>query len=335
MRLTNEHGISLPMAIWLLYDEYDYDPDPKAISATSLLKSTRQLILSKRVLLEDRTIDISAFIASRMGNAVHSAQEKAWGNYRQAMKALRYPDALIERVVINPTEEDFKNKPDLIKVYLEYRNEREINGYRIRGKFDECIEGRPFDTKTTSVYTYLLGRKDDDHRWQVSIYRWINPEIITEDHAYIQYLFTDWQKSMAKIAAAKGKPDEYPQLKIVEDVLPLFSLAETERFIINKINEIEKYQSADEKDIPECTDKELWRSAPKYKYYSNPERAKDPTAKSSKNFDNLLEANTHLNSEGKGVVVTVAGEVKACEYCAGFLACNQRRRWFDDEGNRL
>ena len=49
MIITNNHGISLPLAVWLLHDDYDYVKDENYISATSLLKSTKQIILSKRI----------------------------------------------------------------------------------------------------------------------------------------------------------------------------------------------------------------------------------------------------------------------------------------------
>ena len=48
MKFTNKNNIPLSLAVWLVTDEYDYVDKPNYISATSLLKPTRQLVLSKR-----------------------------------------------------------------------------------------------------------------------------------------------------------------------------------------------------------------------------------------------------------------------------------------------
>ena len=78
MQITNNHEISLPMAVWLLHDEYDYIREENYISATSLLRSTKQIILSKRVPSENREADVTDFLAARFGHAVHDSIEKAW-----------------------------------------------------------------------------------------------------------------------------------------------------------------------------------------------------------------------------------------------------------------
>ena len=43
---TNKNDISLPLAVFLMYDKYKYDERPNAISATGLIKPLRQLILT-------------------------------------------------------------------------------------------------------------------------------------------------------------------------------------------------------------------------------------------------------------------------------------------------
>lgn len=325
MRLSNIHGISLPLAVWLLADDYDYISEPNYMSATSMLKSTRQIVLSRRANHEEREIDISAFLASRTGSAIHDSQEKAWRTTGQAaMKKLGYPEKIYSNIAINPTPEEIAANPNIIPIWIEMRSFRtvEVNGvtYKIGGKFDQVIDGRLFDTKTTSVYSYLLGRKDADYAWQGGIYRWLNPELITSDHIYIQFLFTDWQK-----ARARNDPD-YPQVKALEFPVQLPSLEETEQFIISKITEIQKYNNAPDEQIPQCTDKELWRGDTVYKYYSDPAKT---TGRSTKNFDDKAEAHAFMASKGgKGVVIANAGDVKACEFCPAFNICKQKDMYY-------
>lgn len=325
MKLTNVHGISLPLAVWLLHDEYDYINEPNYISATSMLKSTRQLVLSQRVNQDERELDISAFLASRMGTAMHDSIEKAWATSgTRAMKKLGYPDKIADNIVLNPTPEQMAANPDLIPVWMEQRSFREITvdgvTYKIGGKFDMVLEGRLFDAKSTSVYAYLLGRKDDDYQLQGSIYRWLNPELITSDHIYIQFIFTDWQK-----ARAKGDPN-YPQTKALEYPVELLSLEQTEAYIVSKLRELAAFKNAPDEQIPQCTDKELWRGETVYKYYSDPTKT---SGRSTKNFDDKAEANAFLASKGgKGVVIAVAGEVRACEFCPAFNACKQKDHYY-------
>ena len=310
-RFTNNQNIPLPLAVWLTYHEYDFRGGKNRISATSLLKSTRQFILSSRVPLSERVNDIADFISSKMGSAFHDSIERAWENgYKEGLDALGYSQKQIDRVRINPTEPEAGTIP----VHLELRGERKIGDWTVSGKFDMSIEGELYDTKSTSVYAYILGSKDQDYIKQGSIYRWIHPDILTGDHIHIQHIFTDYSKAMAR------QRSDYPPSKLMNYTLPLMSLDETEEFVGNKIKEIEHYFDKPEEELPFCTDKELWRSEASFKYYANPEKM----GKATKVFDTLAEANAHLAEKGKGVVLTFPGQVRACAYCPGFVKCTQK-----------
>jgi hypothetical protein len=329
MQITNDNNMSLMMAIWLLHDEYDYQKGDNYVSATGLLKSTKQTILSKRVPPEENTADLTDFLASRFGTAVHDSIEKAWrsGKLPKYMKQLGYPDNIANALVINPEQADFDKNPDLLPVWIEQRAIKEVtladgSVWRIGGKFDMVIASRLHDTKTTSVYAYIKRSKDDDHAMQGGIYRWLNPDKIEDDHVFIQFVFTDWQRSQAK-----QNPD-YPQHKAVEQAILMPSVVDVETFIKEKVQELSRLWDAPEDKLPECTDKELWRSEPTFRYYSDPLKAKDPNAKSSKNFTDAALANAHLKEKGKGIVITKLGEAKACEYCHAFSVCKQKDAYF-------
>jgi len=324
MSLTNVTGISMAMAVWLARNEYnsgaDIAPKGELISATTLLKSTRSFILGNRVPQEESTVDVLDLVPSKLGHAIHASVEDAWRNYHQAMKDLGYPQRVIDAIRINPeTVEDGE-----IPVYLEQRYFKEIDGVIVSGQLDQLIDGQLNDTKTTSVYAYINGSKVEDYRLQMSIYRWLAPERVTSDIAMIQHMFTDWQRSMAR------QNPNYPQSRLVEFPVELMSLSETELWIKNKLAEIRANVNLPEPDIIRCTDKELWRSEPKYKYYADVEKAK-AGGRSIKNFDNPQDAATHQAKAGKGVVITVPGQVKACGYCPAFPICTQKDD-YDHEG---
>ena len=324
MKYTNNHNISLPIAAWLLFDEYDYIDKPNYISATTLLKPTKQLVLSKRIKGSDRTADVSDFIASSMGTAMHDSIEKAWLNHGpQLMRMLGYPEHICARIVVNPSDEYLKNNPDALAVWVEQRGFREIDGFTISGKFDIVIDEKLFDTKSTSVWAYILGGRDEEHSRQGSIYKWIFPEKIKDDFVRINYIFTDWQKR-----DAKSRPD-YPQLKTLEKTVPLMSTAETEEFLRGKIREFVHYRDLPEEQIPECTDEDLWRTETKFKYFADPSKT---SGRSTKNFSNLAEANAHKAKAGKGIVITYPGEVKRCAYCPAFDICKQKDRYLVQSG---
>lgn len=326
MKITNNHDIDLSLAVWLLHDEYDFINEQNYISATRLMRPLRHLILPSRIAVEQREADVSDFIASALGKSLHDSIEKAWvKGYARSLKMMGYPDDVIARVKVNPEPGTLKEGD--IPVYLEQRSIREVvvNGiiFKIGGKFDMVAQGIVHDNKSTSAYSWVYGGRDDEHQLQGSIYRWLNPEKITEEFIRINYIFTDWQKALAR------QNPNYPQKRVEVKDIPLLSLEETERWIVNKISLYLKYKDKPEAEIPECTDEELWRSDPKFKYYSDPQKAKEPGARSTKNFDTLNEANQfwRVDKGGKGIVITVPGEVKRCGYCDAFDVCTQKDRY--------
>lgn len=323
-KLQNKAGLSLAMAVWLAHDEYtngqDQFPGENVISATSLLKPTRQIVLAPRVSAAERVEDVSDRIASRFGHAIHDSIERAWEKgYKPAMERLGFPAKMIEKVRINPAPEELSD--DIIPVYLEQRHHRRIKvdgvDIVVTGQFDQIINGELNDTKTTSVYAYINRSKVDDYQRQGSIYRWINPSLITSDIMHIQHVFTDWQRSQARINPA------YPASRLLEFRTELLDLQTTEKLITNKIRDILNNQDLPEDQVIRCTDKELWKSDPQFKYYSDPKKAAEG-GRSTKNFPNYPAAASFCAKQGKGVVVTVPGQVKACSYCPAFPVCTQK-----------
>lgn len=315
-KVTNREQIPLSVALFLAVDHYDYIPN--TISATSLIRPLRQYILSRRVPPGSDIPDVEDFISARMGTAIHDAIEKAWSSEEtriQAMKDLGYSQKIIDRIVFNPKPEDLK--PDSIPVYMEIRSFKEVMGFRVSGKFDFVGNGALEDFKSTSVYTWIKNRKDDDYILQGSIYRWLNPEIITNDVFTIQFVFTDWQKSMSRVDA------NYPPRKMMPRKFKLMSIEDTQQYVENRLKQVMEYMNAPDDEIPECTDDELWRSEPVWKYYANPANK----ARATKNFTNEGEAIAFWqNKGGKGEIVEVRGQVGACKYCPAFTVCKQKDR---------
>lgn len=327
MQLTNNTNISLPMAVWLATDDYDHNDDPNTISATTLIKPTRQIILGSRVeaeVDEDIAVDVSSRIASGLGTAIHNSIENAWlTNCKNAMTDLGYPKKVIERVKVNPTIEDFKKVPNLIPIYLEKRAHRKVGNFTVSGKFDFVGQGKLTDFKSSGTYAFQTGSNDWKFKMQGSIYRWLNENIITEDVMNIEFIFTDWSAMRARSESKSG----YPQSRLITYPVELMSVDETDIWVNEKLDELVDCWDKKEAELPRCSDKDLWRTKPVWKYY----KSGKVTARSTKNFNTEHEALNRLTDDGSvGIVVEIKGQVKACEYCNAFPICTQKDEYIND-----
>jgi hypothetical protein len=325
--ITNKNDISLALAVWLLSDDYDYQAGNKTnyISVTSLMRPLRQLILMPRVQLSGQTSDVEDRVPSALGNAIHNAIEYAWLNKPQIpLTLLGYPQEVIRLLRVNPTDDELEANPAIIPVYLEQRAYREYLNYTIGGKFDMVTEGVLQDAKSTSVYTYIGGKNDEAYKLQMSMYRWIDSQQkrpkITEDYGTINFIFTDWSRSQSNYV--KG----YPKSRVAKKDIPLMTLAETDAWVKLRLTQLGLYFNKPENELPECTEEELWRADPLFKYYADPTKTK---GRSTRNFTTKQEAAQHLADKGKGVVIPKLGEPKRCNYCPAFSICTQKDKYFD------
>ena len=178
MKFTNNKNIPLPIAIWLATNNYEYDTDDRVISATTLLKPLKAIHLARKYRENQKEVDVADLSNLVMGSAIHSSIEASLTdeNIRKVAPLLGY-DA--EKVISNLT--------------VEKRTKKEINGYIISGQFDMVYKGTVCDVKSTSTWKYILG-DGDDYIKQMSIYKWLNPELITSNSGWIFYIFTDWSR---------------------------------------------------------------------------------------------------------------------------------------------
>jgi hypothetical protein len=318
-KYVNTMNTSLPVALWLATDNYDYQNNPMAISTTTVIKPVRQIILGMQAVSNgmEAVAEVSSMVASRMGTSFHDSIESAWmNNYKKGLAALGYPQKAIDLVRINPDSVEGEEIP----IYLERRSSKEVGPYTISGKFDMVMEGHVRDFKSTSTYSYEKGINNKKYILQGSVYRWLNQEIINQDVMYIDFIFTDWSVNKAKSGAKNG----YPPTRVLEYPLKLMSVEETQSYLDNKIAQIIRLKDAPQSEIPLCDAEDLWQSDAVWKYFKNPASAGEPGKRSTKNFNNPTEANTRLIEDGcVGVVVEVKGEVKACNYCKAINICEQ------------
>jgi hypothetical protein len=308
-KYSNIHNISLPMAVFLAHETYDFAPSEKSLSVTTLMKSPRQIILGSRVKPgEEGQEDIYNLIASRIGTAIHGGIEAAWQNPLKAMQSLGYNKKTRERVKINPTEWTADDLP----IWIEHRTSKELDGYNISGCADMIINEEIHDVKSTGVFAYMTGNMNEKYRLQLSIYRWLNQDKVTSDMGFIEYFFKDWSKLEA------GYKSNYPPLPIMQQPIPLLSLRDTEQYLLNKIFELNTYWDLPEEELPLCSAEDLWSTKSVWQYFG-----KVGATRASKNFDTREEANTWAASKGKGFVQHKEGKAKYCNYCPVKDTCSQ------------
>ena len=324
-KYSNIQDIPLSLGVWLLHDTYDHQDDENYISATSLIRPVRQSILESR-LTDTRKVDLADLISVSLGRSIHDAVERAWmDNPQAALEALGYPKKQANRILVNPTKESIKALADQgidehLPVFIEQRHIKNVGKWRVGGKFDMVIDGIVNDLKFTSTYTYMNNSRLDDYVLQLSLYRWLCPHIITEDFGYINFIFSNWEAHQAK-----ANPN-YPQSRIIIKEIQLMSLAEVETWVRRRLQSLDTNWDLPEAALPECTDKELWRSETVYKYYRDPTKT---DGRSTKNFSSLREAQVHKgNCKNGGVIITVPGSPKRCGYCSVASICTQKNRYF-------
>ena len=320
MVLTNKEDVPLVLAVWLAHSDYDFNPDERTISATSILKPIKQIVLERRG--GEKKADVIDLLAAAYGSTLHSGIENAWLSNKlpETLSSLGIPEKQINRVRVNPEEPE----EGAVNVFLEKRSEKEIQGWKISGKFDCVINGHLFDNKSTSVWTYIYGSRVEEYKSQCSIYKWLNPDLITDDTFSINYIFTDWSKQ----DAIKKKSEGYPSRRLIEAKYELYPKEFVEGYLIKKLDLVKKYLNAPEEDIPRCTNEDLWRGPAKYKYYSDSTKT---AGKATRTFDNREEAYTFMGTKGKGIVIESLGEPRRCKYCNCYDICGQRREYYADE----
>lgn len=328
MKHTNLANLPLPLAVWLADDTYAGSNNirNKTISVTSLLKPIKQIVLGTHA--PEMVTDVLTMIASKKGTAVHDSVEHTLksGRYKQSMYRLGFGKDAIDNTVVNPTQQDLLDNPEANPIYSEIRVAKEVGDWTVNGEFDLVWEGQVIDIKNTKVYSYTKGSNDDKYIQQGSMYRWLNPTIITKDKMGILFIFDDW---MEALASANPK---YPQEQMLLKEYDLMSMMGTQTFIQQKLNAIDKFIDVDldlvEDMMPPCTDEELWRSESEFKYYSKADAARATKA----GFANYGEALAYMNTEkgGAGVIKEIKGQVKGCNYCKAFPVCKQKNAYLAD-----
>lgn len=305
MPITNQHNLPYPIVKMLTRNDYVKEPD-NVISVTTLLKSVRQIILERRMQSQpalETSYDVTSLAGTLLGNATHSyLEDTIKTTYDESYEYLR--------TLSSPATTD---KPAL---FLEQRSYCEIGQWKVGGQFDMVYNKAVYDLKTTSVFRFCKPDTRSKYAKQLSMYRWLNPQIITKDIGYIVAILKDWSASQCYVQG-------YPQAQVTCTPIALENPETVDRFVKQKLRTIELHLDTPEEELPLCSPEDLWQDSPVWKYYKNPEN----TQRSTANFTNPQEAYARLAKEGKGVVNMVLGKPRACAYCPAAPICTQKDQY--------
>lgn len=282
MKHTNKNEFDEIIVEYLKSDDYDYDQN--TLSATTLMQPPRMYALKKQN-FERLEVDVEDLIASRYGTAIHDSVEKV----------------------------------NLTGCKQEERLKKAVKNRIITGKYDILREIGPkkwelIDVKSTSVWTIIYKSRDEDHKTQLSIYRWlaIQNGYDVAQTGKIWFFFTDW-------SAAKAKEDpEYPQTRTLMKDVELWGEDETLKYISERMLLLDKAVNMEQNDMPKCTDKELWSSEESWAIM------KKDAKRALKVHKTAEEAQTHIRTlEGPYEIKNRPGKVARCRYCSARKFCNQ------------
>lgn len=280
MPLTNMFGLPEP-----LYNatKSDYVVEENIYSATTLLKDPKEIILSRRH-AEEIVEDCSDLIYSLLGTSVHYILSKN-------------------------KEKDTEFKEE--RIYLD------VGDMKISGQFDlydAANGGELSDYKVVSVWQTVLG-DNEKYRLQLLIYAYIlRKQGFPCSRGRIIQIYRDFSKTKASVDSS------YPQkpVNVINFQFKEKDFEEIEAYINDKLSQIKKYNEFKDDDIPQCSDKERWKTEDKYAVMSKGRK----TANRVLNSEELAVKWMEDNKKGD-YVEKRNGENKKCNsYCRCREFCN-------------
>jgi hypothetical protein len=224
MTITNK--LNLPEGIVKAVDTEPHNKSEKDLSATTLLKGIKEIILTWRH-WDELTDDAADRIWAVFGTAVHSVLET-------------------------------EGKDDFAEIKLAAG----VGEVTVTGQIDnyDMATATVTDYKTASVYKVMVG-DFEDWRMQGLIYSWLLVENgFKIDNCRFIALLKDHSKSKAR------NDRSYPQSPALAYEFPVTAkdIFNAEKYVIERVTEYLKYLDKPDDEIPPCTDKERWASETTY-----------------------------------------------------------------------
>lgn len=290
MIITNNSNLPAP---FVKMAEDHYEIKPKRYSVTTLLKPVREILLSRKYnnVIEQ---DCADMIWMLFGQATH---------------------AVLEKYSVGKTE--------FAEERLEYKLE---NGYTVSGVVDlyDMEKSELVDYKTASVWK-VIKRDFDDWRKQGLMYAWLlRKNGLPCDDVTFYAILKDHSIRKAKTEA------DYPKSNLFKYAFPVTdsAIAEIDKFIRDKIDEIIKYEDRADDELPMCPLEDRWNDGDKYAVM------RKGTKRALRVLDSEEEANLYIQNNGGDFIEKRPGEDKKCiDYCRCCTKCNYWQSTYKEIAN--
>jgi len=274
MKYSNDTGLPEVFAKAVMRDTYTRGKAD--ISATGLLKPPRQAFLAYQH-DHEIVVDVSKQVWSLFGRAVHNVLEQGT------------VDGYI----------------------LEQRYFAKSCGWTVSGQIDvQRLDPQGItlmDWKTRKAYAVMNGRESDEQ--QLNIYAWLMRK---NDKEVIQLQIVNIIRDHSSFEAERNP--SYPQREVVVTDIDLWTFAEQERFVKEKI---QSHQIASI-SLPECTPEERWIRPSKFAVQKTHD-----SKRAFKLFNNGKDAKKVANEKGY-IVEERKGEPIRCQrFCEVSEFCEQ------------
>lgn len=250
------------------------------ISATTLLKGVKEILVTDRH-WDELVVDVSDNVWALFGTAIHALLEK------------ESPETF--------TEEKFWSK---------------IGEWNVTGRVDCYDMAREiiFDYKVTSAWKIVF-KNFKDWEMQGKIYAWLlKQKGLNVKECRFVALLRDYSETESL------RNSDYPKCQIYVHRFEITEedLAEAEKFIKGKLEELSKFKATPDDNIPECSEEERWADKTKYAVM------KEGRKTAVKVFDNKADAENMVKELGdKHYVEERKGKDKKCtRYCPCAAFCH-------------
>jgi len=176
------------------------------------------------------------------------------------------------------------------------------------------------DYKVTSVWDAIYQSSYNRYEKQLNGYGYlyrINGYPV--DELEIIAIYRDWHQS--KVGSTNG----YPEKPIQAINFPLYSMEQAMEYLVNRINNISKYEYVPDDGIPECSEIERWQDPDKWAIYKGKRR--DRASKVCETEEEAIQWRKKFKDKIYEIKFRPSKPKRCIDYCIVNKFCHWYKQW--------
>ena len=221
------------------------------------------------------------------------------------------------RRILTQRLDAYPSDPEPSLIFAEEAWEREVLGWRVRGRIDHLTLEPGIrtltDYKVTSVWS-VKGETKEEWVKQVNLQCLFAPDHIREQIEKLQVgaILRDWRKN------ERLRHDDYPNEQVVVVPIPMWPLAKTAAYLEERVA---IHQQAQLGNMPDCTPEERWEKPTIFAVHKKGNKG------ATRLYDTVEAAEKHVASQPGLELKVRPGESPRCaQYCSALPFCPQGQR---------